>query len=73
FHLLTPEHLRGRAFSVFNMFSQGANSVGAMEVGFTASLIGAPGALLLGSAIGLVLTLTVWTAWPGLRQFRAAV
>src|SRR5213594_147122 len=72
FHLLTPEHLRGRAFSVFNMFSQGANSVGAMEVGFAASLIGAPGALLLGSAIGLVLTLTVWTAWPGLRQFRTA-
>ena len=72
FHLLTPDHLRGRAFSVFNMFSQGANSVGAMVVGFAASLIGAPRALLLGSAIGLVLTLTVWTAWPGLRQFRTA-
>src|SRR5207247_10663367 len=24
FHLLTPDHLRGRAFAVFNMFSQGA-------------------------------------------------
>jgi MFS family permease len=73
FHLLTPDHLRGRAFSVFNMFSQGSNSIGAMEVGFTASLIGAPGALLFGSAIGLVLTATGWTAWPGLRRFRAAV
>jgi len=71
FHLLTPDHLRGRAFSVFNMFSQGANSVGAMEVGFAASLLGAPGALLLGSAIGLVLTLSFWAAWPGLRQFRS--
>lgn len=70
-HLLTPDHLRGRAFSVFNMFSQGAGAVGAMEVGFAAALIGAPGALLLGSAVGLVLTLTVWTAWPPLRQFRA--
>lgn len=70
FHLLTPDYVRGRAFSVFNMFSQGANSVGAMEVGFAASLIGAPGALLLGSAVGLVLTLTVWTGWPRLRQFR---
>jgi MFS family permease len=37
FHLLTPDHLRGRAFAVFNMFSQGANSVGAAEIGFAAS------------------------------------
>jgi len=71
FHLLTPDHLRGRAFAVFNMFSQGANSVGAMEVGFAAALLGAPGALLLGSAIGLILTLTFWVAWPRLRQFRS--
>src|SRR6266550_8607124 len=40
FHLLTPDHVRGRAFSVFNMFSQGANSAGATEVGFLAALIG---------------------------------
>lgn len=71
FHLLTPDRLRGRAFSVFNMFSQGANSVGAMVVGFTASLLGAPGALLLGGAIGLILTVTLWMAWPALRHFRA--
>jgi MFS family permease len=71
FHLLTPDHVRGRAFSIFNMFSQGANSVGAMVVGFTAALIGAPGALLIGSVVGIILTLAVWTAWPGLRQFRA--
>ena len=37
FHLLTPDHVRGRAFAVFNMFSQGANSVGATQVGFTAA------------------------------------
>ena len=73
FHLLTPDHVRGRSFSVFNMFSQGANSVGAMVVGFAAALIGPPGALLMGSVIGVILTLAVWTSWPGLRQFRAAV
>ena len=50
FHLLTPDHVRGRAFSVFNMFSQGANSVGAAEIGFMASLLGAPGSLLFGCA-----------------------
>jgi hypothetical protein len=42
-----------------------------MVVGFAAALLGAPGALLMGSAIGVLLTLTVWSAWPGLRQFRA--
>lgn len=71
FHLLTPDHLRGRAFSVFNMFSQGANSVGGAEVGFMAALVGAPGSLLFGSAIGTILTLGCWTLWPGLKQFRS--
>jgi MFS family permease len=71
FHLLTPDHLRGRAFSVFNMFSQGANSVGAAEVGFMAVLFGAPGALLFGCAVGATLTLGCWARLPGLRRFGA--
>jgi predicted MFS family arabinose efflux permease len=69
FHLLTPDHVRGRAFSVFNMFSQGANSVGATEVGFMATLLGAPGSLLFGCAVGAALTLGCWLMMPGLRNF----
>ena len=69
FHLLTPDHLRGRAFSVFNMFSQGANAVGGAEVGFMAALLGAPGSLLFGCAVGGLLTLGCWLAMPGLRRF----
>ena len=69
FHLLTPNEVRGRAFAVFNMFSQGANAVGAAEVGFMAALLGAPGALLVGCAVGTVLTLSCWAAIPGLRRF----
>lgn len=69
FHLLTPEPVRGRAFSVFNMFSQGANGVGATEVGFMAALLGAPGALLFGCAVGSLLTLGCWIKMPGLRRF----
>jgi MFS family permease len=71
FHLLTPDHVRGRAFSVFNMFSQGANAIGATEVGFMAALIGAPGSLLFGCAVGGLLTLTCWIMMPGLRTFGA--
>lgn len=71
FHLLTPDHVRGRAFSVFNMFSQGANAVGGAEVGFMAALLGAPGSLLFGCAVGGLLTLGCWVAMPGLRNFGA--
>jgi len=71
FHLLTPDHVRGRAFSVFNMFSQGANAVGGAEVGFMAALLGAPGSLLFGCAVGGLLTLGCWAAIPGLRKFGA--
>ena len=69
FHLLTPDQVRGRAFAVFNMFSQGANSVGATQVGFMAALLGAPGSLLFGAAVGGLLTLCCWIMMPGLRSF----
>jgi MFS family permease len=72
FHLLTPQQVRGRAFAVFHMFSQGANSFGATEVGFMAALIGAPGALLFGCAVGTLLTLGCWMGMPTLRAFGAA-
>jgi MFS family permease len=71
FHLLTPDHVRGRAFSVFNMFSQGANAAGGAEVGFMAALLGAPGALIFGCAVGGLLTLGCWILMPGLRSFGA--
>ncbi|HWP59216.1 MAG TPA: MFS transporter [Candidatus Acidoferrales bacterium] len=71
FQVLTPDHLRGRTFAVFAIFAQGAGSFGAMQVGFVASLIGAPGALLLGSAVGIVLTLSFWIGWPEVRRFGA--
>jgi MFS family permease len=69
FHLLTPEPLRGRSFAVFQMFSQGANGVGATEVGFMAALLGAPGSLLFGCAVGGLLTIACWAMIPGLRHF----
>jgi MFS family permease len=69
FHLLTPDQVRGRAFAVFNMFSQGANAFGGAEVGFMAALLGAPGSLLFGCGIGALLTVGCWVLIPGLRRF----
>ena len=72
FHLLTPDQVRGRAFAVFHMFSQGANGFGATEIGFVAVLLGAPGALLFGGAVGSLLTLACWVGMPGLKKFGTA-
>jgi MFS family permease len=69
FHLLTPDNVRGRAFAVFNMFSQGANSVGAAEIGFMAALLGAPGSLFFGCVVGGLSVLGCWVGIPGLRHF----
>ena len=69
FHLFTPDQVRGRAFAVFHMFSQGANGFGATEIGFVAALFGAPGALLFGCAVSSLLTLGCWVGMPGLRKF----
>ena len=69
FHILTPDQVRGRAFAVFHMFSQGANGFGATEIGFAAALLGAPGALLFGCAVGSMLTLGYWLAMPDIRKF----
>ena len=68
--ILTPDHLRGRVFGIFTIFGQGANSVGTMEAGFVASLLGAPRAMLLGGGIGAAVTLAFWGGWPVLRRFR---
>ncbi len=57
-------------FGIFTIFGQGANSVGTMEAGFVASLLGAPRAMLLGGGIGAAVTLAFWMGWPILRGFR---
>jgi MFS family permease len=69
FHILTPDQVRGRAFAVFHIFSQGANGFGATEIGFAAVILGAPGSLLFGCAVGSLLTLGCWLGMPGLRTF----
>src|SRR5215510_814667 len=71
FQLLTPDHLRGRTFAVFTIFSHSAGALGAMEVGFAAALLGAPGALLFGSAVGMILTVVFWATHAELRHFHS--
>jgi MFS family permease len=49
--LITPDGLRGRVMSVVMLATRGASQLGRVQSGFTAGLIGAQPAVLLGTAI----------------------
>ena len=69
--LNTPDELRGRVSSVFQISVQGGNSVGALNAGFAAAAIGAgPAAVLGGSLVLLTVVLAGWFVRP-LRTFKA--
>jgi MFS family permease len=69
--LNTPDELRGRVSSVFQISVQGGNSVGALNAGFAAAAIGVGPATVVGG--GLVLTAVVLFGWlvRPLREFKA--
>jgi MFS family permease len=69
--LNTPDELRGRVSSVFQISVQGGNSVGALNAGFAAALLGAgPATILGGSLVLLAVVLAGWFVRP-LRTFKA--
>jgi MFS family permease len=52
--LNTPDHLRGRIMSVYALVMGGLTPVGSLVAGTLAQIWGAPGAFLVGGAVGLV-------------------
>lgn len=69
--LSTPDALRGRVSSVFQISVQGGNSVGALTAGLAAGLLGVGTATVLGGGLVLVsVALFGWLVRP-LRTFRA--
>jgi MFS family permease len=67
--LNTPDALRGRVSSVFQISVQGGNSVGALDAGFAAALLGAGPATVVGGGLVLVaVALFGWLVRP-LRTF----
>jgi MFS family permease len=67
--MATPDHLRGRANAILQVFTMGAPSLGYVQAGIMASLLGAPGALVVGAGICGAVVLTVGARWRGLRDF----
>ena len=66
--LATPEDMRGRVSAVNFLFINASNQLGEMESGFTAALMGAVAAVVLGGA-GTVLVALLWMKlFPSLRD-----
>lgn len=69
----TPDHLRGRVTAVNLMVVTGGPRLGDVEAGVAASLVGAPGSVVVGGAACLLGTAAVAAAFPSLRRYRNAV
>lgn len=69
--LTTPDHMRGRAFSIMLLAAQSANNLGLIWVGFWAGLIGAGATMMLGGVLSLLATLAIWRLWPPIRHYRS--
>ena len=52
--LLTPDELRGRVQGLVHVFVVGGPFMGHAQIGVVASLLGAPGAVIVGGVIGSI-------------------
>ena len=69
--LLAPDGMLGRASSLITIFAQATNGLGAILAGAAAQWIGAPNALLLGSAFCFLMILAICSAIPQLWRYRS--
>ncbi|MEM7079734.1 MAG: MFS transporter [Pseudomonadota bacterium] len=69
--LTTPDHMRGRAFSLMFLAAYTANNLGTIWVGFWAGWIGATNSMLLGAVLAVVATLGIGVLWRPIRTFRS--
>ncbi|HEX3723388.1 MAG TPA: MFS transporter, partial [Nitrolancea sp.] len=68
--LATPDELRGRVGAMHDVFASGGPRLGDFQAGLTASVIGAPGAMIAGglACLGVVVTARLWA--PQLWSYR---
>ena len=69
--LLAPDGMLGRASSLITVFAQATNGLGAILAGAAAQWVGAPNALLIGSALCFVMILAISAAIPQLWRYRS--
>lgn len=69
--LTTPDHMRGRAFSMMYLAAQTANNIGTIWVGAWAGVIGAANTMLLGGVISVTATALILLIYKPIRAFRS--
>jgi len=69
--LLAPDAMLGRASSLVTVFAQSTNALGALLAGTAAAYLGASRALLVGSAVCLMMIFAISRAIPQLWQYRS--
>jgi len=69
--MMAPDGMLGRASSLITAFAQATNGLGAVLAGAAAQQVGAPNALLLGSALCFVMILAICLAIPQLWRYRS--
>ena len=69
--LTTPDHMRGRAFSLLFLTASSANNIGTIWVGFWAGNIGAANTMVLAGFISILATTLIWLLWKPIREFRS--
>jgi MFS family permease len=65
---MVPDHLRGRAMSVYSMMYIGVGPIGAAAAGFAADAFGAPITLVAGAVICLVASGVFAAELPAIRR-----
>ena len=68
--LLSPDHMRGRANSIFSLSANVANNLGFLVMGAIAEVIGPRLAMMVGGSIGLISVLVCSFGWKPLRRFK---
>lgn len=65
--VLTPDPLRGRVSSAHQVFTMGGPSLGYVQIGLVASVIGAQAALLVGGILSCIAVVAVGAWWRNAR------
>ena len=65
----TPDHMKGRVFSVNSIFITSSNELGAFESGLAAELMGTVPSVVFGGSITLLIVAVTWLKAKQLRDF----
>lgn len=65
----TPDPLRGRVTSIYQMASRGGPALGNLNIGWVAGALGPVGALALGGMVPILTALGVASAAPRIREY----